>query len=299
MPGQTAPEPTQEITWDHRNAADSPQLKLGFGGRTHPGKVRKNNEDQFLIAQLAKSMQVCKSSLPDSGSRLFSEEVGYLLVVADGLGGAAGGERASAVAVETVEDFVLNTLKWFLHLGGNDEHVLLAELRAGMERADREVLERARADPRLHGMGTTLTMAYSVGSDLYVVHAGDTRAYLYHDGTLEKVTTDHTLVQLLVDHGALKPEDARHHKRRNVVTNVIGGPAAGVQAEIHKLRVEQGDVLLLCSDGLHGPVDEETIAGVLSGDTDPDAICQRLVERALERGAPDNVTAVVARYRVE
>lgn len=296
MSDQPAVDTFPEMSAESRTVADKRALKLEFGGRTHPGKVRQNNEDQFLIAQLAKSMQICKSSLPDSGSRLFSEEVGYLLVVADGLGGAAGGENASALAVETVEDFALNTLKWFLHLGGTDEDVLLNELRAGMERADRAVLERARTDPRLHGMGTTLTMAYSVATDLYVVHAGDTRAYLYHDGTLEKVTNDHTLVQLLVDHGALKPEEARRHKRRNVVTNVLGGPSAGVHAEIHKLRAEHGDVLLLCSDGLTQPVAEDAIAQVLAEETEPDAACERLVELALARGAPDNVTAVVARY---
>jgi len=268
------------------------------GARTHQGKVRQNNEDQFLVAKLAKSMQVCKSSLPDSGSRLFSEDMGYLMVVADGMGGAAAGEQASALAVATVEDFTLNTLKWFLHLGGSEEHALLAELRAGIERADRAVIDRARAEPRLHGMGTTLTMVFSIGTDLYLVHAGDTRAYLFHDGNLQQVTNDHTLVQLLVDHGDLSPEQARHHKRRNVVTNVIGGPSVGVHAEVHKLRVVDGDILLLCSDGLYQPVDHDEIARTLAEAADPEAACHLLIELALERGGPDNVTAVAARYRI-
>jgi len=249
------------------------------GARTHQGKVRQNNEDQFLVAKLAKSMQVCKSSLPDSGSRLFSEDMGYLMVVADGMGGAAAGEQASALAVATVEDFTLNTLKWFLHLGGSEEHALLAELRAGIERADRAVIDRARAEPRLHGMGTTLTMVFSIGTDLYLVHAGDTRAYLFHDGNLP-------------------PEQARHHKRRNVVTNVIGGPSVGVHAEVHKLRVVDGDILLLCSDGLYQPVDHDEIARTLAEAADPEAACHLLIELALERGGPDNVTAVAARYRI-
>lgn len=277
--------------------AGSP-VEVETGAMTHPGKVRQNNEDQFLIAKMAKSMQVCKSSLPDSGSRLFSEDVGYLMVVADGMGGAAAGEQASALAVATVEDFTLNALKWFLHLGGSEEHALLAELRAGIERADRAVIDRARAEPRLHGMGTTLTMVFSIGTDLYVVHAGDTRAYLYHDGNLQQVTNDHTLVQLLVDHGDLSPEQARHHKRRNVVTNVVGGPSVGVHAEVHKVRVDHGDILLLCSDGLYHPVEHDDLARTLAEAPDPEAACQRLVDLALDRGGPDNVTAVVARYRV-
>lgn len=291
--------PDQDSTGEFENGGGGPErVSIAFGGATHAGNVRQNNEDQFLIARLAKSMEVCRSSLPESGARHFSEEVGYLLVVADGMGGAVAGERASAVAVETVEDFTLNTLKWFLHLGGSEEHALLAELRAGIERADREVIERARTDPRLRGMGTTLTMAYGVGRDLFIAHAGDTRAYLFHDGRLDRVTHDHTLVQLLVDHGALSPEEAKHHKRRNVVTNVVGGPGEGVHADVHKLRVRDGDVLLLCSDGLTEPVDEASVVEVLTAHDDPQAACDALVALARERGGPDNVTAVAARYRV-
>lgn len=271
---------------------------IRYGARTHRGKVRENNEDAFLVARMAKSMEVCKSSLSDSGSRLFSEEEGYLLVVADGMGGAAAGEHASALAVETVEDFALNTLKWFLHLGGSEEHTLFSELRAVIEKADRAVIDRARSDPRLYGMGTTLTLAFSVGADLFIVHAGDTRAYLFHDGSLQKLTNDHTLVQLLMDHGALSPDEAKTHKRRNVVTNVIGGPSEGVHAEIHKVGLDDGDVLLLCSDGLSEPVNDDAIAQVLAEIIDPDAAAARLVDLALEAGGPDNITAVVARYSV-
>jgi protein phosphatase len=147
-------------------------------------------------------------------------------------------------------------------------------------------------------MGTTLTMAYSVASDLYIVHAGDTRAYLFQDGELQQVTNDHTLVQILVDHGTITPEAARTHARRNVVTNVVGGPSAGVHAEVHKIAVADGDVLLLCSDGLTEPVDDATITEILAANPEPEAACEALVAKALERGGRDNVTAVVARYRV-
>ena len=214
-------------------------------------------------------------------------------------GGAAAGERASALAVESVEAFVLNTLKWFLHLSGHDEHALLAELRQSLERADRTVIERARSNPALQGMGTTLTMAYSVATDLYIVHAGDSRAYLFREGELEQLTSDHTLVQTLIDGGVISPEDARRHKRRHVVTNVIGGPSEGVFAEIHKLAMLDGDTLLFCTDGLTEPVRDDAIAEVLEHHPDPDDACTRLVDLALSRGGPDNVTAVVARYQVD
>ena len=277
---------------------DPPRVGIKFGALTDPGKVRGNNEDHFLVARLSKSMQVCKTSLPGDGETQFSEEEGYLMVVADGMGGAAAGERASALAVESVEAFVLNTLKWFLHLSGHDEHALLAELRQSLERADRTVIERARSNPALHGMGTTLTMAYSVATDLFIVHAGDSRAYLFRDGELEQLTSDHTLVQTLIDGGTISPEDARRHKRRNVVTNVIGGPSEGVFAEIHKLALLDGDTLLFCTDGLTEPVGDDAIAEVLAHHPDPEDACTRLMDLALSRGGPDNVTVVVARYQV-
>ncbi len=195
--------------------------------------------------------------------------------------------------------FALNTLKWFLHLGKSDESTLVAELRQGLELADRAVFEEAEANDRFAGMGTTLTMAYSVGEDLYIVHAGDSRAYLFHDGKLEQITRDHTLVQMLVSEGAIKPEEAKNHPRRNIVTNVIGGPSEGVHAEIHKLRLADGDVVLLCSDGLTEPVEDGLIEGVLAESTDPDAAAHKLVALALDRGGPDNVTAIVARYSIE
>lgn len=302
MSGQITLDPVDDPTGEYPTLAATKttegRVTLSFGAGTDCGRVRANNEDHYLVARLAKSMRVCKSSLPEEGDHHFSEEVGHLLVVADGMGGAAAGENASALAVATVEDFTLNTLKWFLHLAGSEEHALLAELRAGIERADREVVERARNDPRLHGMGTTLTMAYSVGQDLFVVHAGDTRAYLLRDNHLERVTHDHTLVQLLVDAGALKPEEARTHKRRHVVTNVIGGPNRGVQADIHKIQVNDGDILLLCSDGLSEPVDDPTIARTLGQHDDPQRACDALIALALEKGGPDNVTVIVARFQI-
>ncbi len=286
--GDTVDDPSHETV--------SILTRVACSGLTHPGKVRVNNEDHFLVAKLAKSMQIESSSLEGAGSTRFSAEDGYLMVVADGMGGAAAGERASALAVESVEEFTLNTLKWFFHLGKSDESLLLDELRESLEAADRSVFDQAEADHRLAGMGTTLTMAYSVGPDLYIVHAGDSRAYLLRDGELEQVTHDHTLVQMLVSGGMLTPEAARRHHRRNVVTNVIGGPSPGVHAEIHKVRLADGDVLLLCSDGLTEPVADLAIAEALAAHPEPEAAARRLIELALEHGAPDNVTVVVARY---
>ena len=293
-------EATEFDTIDHVDPASShSRVAITCGSLTHPGKVRSNNEDHFLVARLAKSMHICQSSMRNSGETQFSDEDGYLMVVADGMGGAAAGERASALAVESVEAFALNTLMWFVHQETADESLLLGELRKSLEQADRLVMQEAEANARFYGMGTTLTMTYSVGRDLYIVHAGDSRAYLFRDGHLEQVTSDHTLVQLLVSGGVISAEDAKTHARRNIVTNVIGGPNEGVHAEIHKVRLEDGDVLLLCSDGLTEPVEDALIAETLAKTSDPEAAAQQLIALALDRGGPDNVTAIVARYSIE
>jgi protein phosphatase len=294
---QTHPAETT-VEFETSGRQDARRVQIRCAGGTHPGKVRSNNEDQHLIARLAKSMHVCQSSLPDDGLTRFAGEEGYLLVVADGMGGAAAGERASALAVESIEGFVLNTFRWFLHLGPNEEDALYDELREGLERADRAVFNEAQEDLRYHGMGTTLTMAYTVASDLFVVHAGDSRAYLFRDGRLHQLTNDHTFVQALVQGGAISSEAARKHKMRNIVTNVIGGASEGVHAEIHKLLVQDGDVLLLCSDGLTEPVPESEITEILATHPEPEKACQRLINRALDHGGPDNVTVIVAHYRM-
>ena len=277
-------------------AIHPPAERLSCAGLSHPGKVRQNNEDHFLIARLAKSMKIVQTNLPQNTSTRFSDEDGYLLVVADGMGGAAAGERASALAVLSIEQFALNTLKWFFHLGGKGESVLLDELRQAVEAADRSVLDAAGNDRHLAGMGTTLTVGYCVGADLYVVHAGDSRAYLFRQGQLEQITCDHTLVQLLVENGIITPEAAKTHARRNVVTNVVGGPQAGVHSEIHKIRLREGDLILFCSDGLTEVVSDDGIAAILSRAEAPQPLANRLVEQALDNGGPDNVSVIVARY---
>src|SRR5579864_1760148 len=301
MPIQEPRSTLDDSTDEYHAITDSqaPRVAIKFGALTDCGKVRANNEDHFLVARLSKSMHVCKTSLPGEGETQFSEEQGYLMIVADGMGGAAAGERASALAVGSIEAFVLNTLKWFLHLSGSDEHALLTELRQSLERADRTVIERARNNPAFHGMGTTLTMAYSVATDLFIVHAGDSRAYLFRAGELEQLTSDHTIVQAMIDDGSITPEDAKRHKRRNVVSIVIGGPTEGIFAEIHKLNLLDGDTLLFCTDGLTGPVNDDAIAEVLNHYPDPDDACSRLIDLALSRGGLDNVTAVVVLYQID
>jgi protein phosphatase len=279
-----------------------PQVQVALGAVTHRGKVRPNNEDNYLVAKLTKSLQVCMTSLPQRQEEARSSpEEGCLMMVADGMGGAVAGETASALAIEKIEEFVLHALHC-LRDRGRKEVELAQELCQALERADRKVMERARHDFNLAGMGTTLTVAYSVGTSLYIVHVGDSRAYLLREGKLRQLTRDHTWVQEQVDKGLISPQDAKRSRFRNVITNVVGGPRQGVTPEIVKEQIINGDVLMLCSDGLYEPLpDEDTaITRVLRevGRTDPQRAAETLCDLALEHGAPDNVTVVTARYEV-
>jgi protein phosphatase len=280
---------------------DIPEPGLGRGwtvesfGMTDAGRVRPRNEDQFLTAVLTKALQIKQTSLPRSNTQ-YSSERGYLFVVADGMGGHQAGEQASALAVDLIERFVLNTLKWFLHLRGGEGQTLLSEFHAALQQADAQICEEASRHPQLWGMGTTLTMAYSLNQDLFIAHVGDSRCYLFREGELHQLTNDHTLVQEMVNRGVLQPEEVPHHRLRHVIVNVLGSTEPGVKPEVHKAELEPGDVMLLCSDGLTEMVSDEEIAAVLREEPTPRRACERLVGLANEKGGKDNVTAVVARF---
>jgi serine/threonine protein phosphatase PrpC len=263
-------------------------------GASDRGKVREKNEDQFVVAELTRALRIQGSSLPQAPTQFGGEHVrGYLFVVADGMGGHAGGEEASAIAVVTIEDFLLNTLRWFFTLQGDN---LLAEFQTAIRAADERIFAESQRRPGLRGMGTTVTMAYATENALYVVHAGDSRLYILRGGQLYQITTDHTLVGEMVRQHLIEPATAANHPMRNIITNSVGGDRPGVRPEVHKVPLEPDDVALVCSDGLTEMVPDADIAGVLRTIGDPAVACQQLVERANAAGGTDNVTAIVARF---
>lgn len=275
----------------------SKPLTVRGHGCTHPGQVRSSNEDQFLVARLARALQVDQTSVPQDDVYLGSPQ-GHLFLVADGVGGSNAGEHASALAVNTIENFMLDTLSWCIGLRGEADGVdpLLTEFQSAVSRADARVVRESRRNPALRGMGTTLTLAYALNDELFVAHVGDSRCYLLRGGLLYRLTRDHTLVAEMVRRGVLKPEEAAHNNFRHVITNVVGGSDPGVQVEVHKLPLEAGDRLLLCSDGLTEMVADEEILTVLRDEAEPAAACDRLIARANEEGGKDNVTVVVAHF---
>ncbi|MDP9433410.1 MAG: protein phosphatase 2C domain-containing protein [Actinomycetota bacterium] len=232
-------------------------LSIRYAARSDVGLLREGNEDAVY-----------------AGPRL--------LAVADGMGGHAAGEVASAVTIATLvpldEDAV----------GGD----LLDGLASAVAGANDRLRDMVNADAGLEGMGTTLTAMLFAGSRCGLAHVGDSRAYMLRDGKLQQITTDHTLVEQLVRDGRITPEQADVHPQRSMLTRALDG-RAGVTPDLSVREVRAGDRYLLCSDGLSGVVSADTISQTLA-ESDPETAVDRLVELALRGGGPDNITAVVA-----
>jgi protein phosphatase len=264
-------------------------------GLTDRGLVREANEDQFLVADLDKSLLVRQTSLaePDH-TRLFGGPRGHLLVVADGMGGVAGGKVASGLAVRTLTGYVLQSMPWFYRsrsADGDQEE----ELKAAVAACQRAVAAAGAADPGRDRMGTTLTLAYVLWPQLYVIHAGDSRAYLLRAGQLHRLTRDHTVAQKMVDDGLMPAKLAEDSRWSHVLTKCICAGRDGIDPDVSHTGLAAGDTLLLCSDGLTKCAADDRIAALLADGTAEEA-AKRLVAASLEAGAPDNVTVVVARF---
>jgi PPM family protein phosphatase len=264
-------------------------------GITDKGKVRATNEDQFLIAELTKAMRVWQTSLPEPKLQI-GEERAHLFLVADGMGGHLAGERASALAMVAIEQFTLNTFKWFFGSNTTEAQRVLAQFQSALSHVDARILEEAAAHPELSGMGTTVTMAFHLGAQLCVVHVGDSRAYVYRDGELHQLTQDHTLMADMVRSGALQPDEVAGHRLRHVITNVVGGQELGVKVEARALEVQAGDRLLLCSDGLTEMVTNEAIAATLDAEPAPEVAAKKLLTQANDGGGQDNITLLIVRF---
>ncbi len=278
-------------------AVAQPTMKVEFGASSHVGKVRAMNQDHYSIFRVARSLEVLSTNIPGGESPQKVEEFGYAMVLADGMGGMAGGERASILAIQTAIRLVLEAPKWALKIDEQEALQLVARMRVYFQQVDATLIRETLHDPSLTGMGTTLTFAYSVGNRAFVVHAGDSRAYLLSDGKLRQITRDHTLAQSLADAGKIPADSVGAHSGRHILVNFAGGPRRGIEPEVGTLELMEGDRLLLCTDGLTEMVTDTEIVAVLNKHDDPKLAAQALIERALEQGGRDNVTVLIARYQ--
>ncbi len=235
-------------------------VALRYAARSDVGLVRANNQDSGYAGP-------------------------HLLMVADGMGGHAGGDVASSIAVAS-----------FAPLDGESHGPddALGELENALDEARDEIKARSEANPELAGMGTTVTAILRAGNKLAMVHLGDSRGYLLRDGELTQVTTDHTFVQHLVDIGRITPEEAEHHPQRSVVMRVLGDFDTDLTADLSVREAHVGDRWLLCSDGLSGFVSADTMRATMRDITDIDLCADRLVQLALRAGGGDNVTVILA-----
>ncbi len=254
-------------------------MRIVSGGVTDLGRVRTNNEDCFKIVDPL-----------------------HLFVLSDGMGGEAHGEIASAMAVETV-------VKHCLDMEANPAAAVIGavepkwsartkRLSTAVHLANRNIFKSAEGNPEQHGMGATLTAVWINGTKLSIAHVGDSRAYLLRGGSLLQLTRDHSLVAEQVRRGILTAAEAEESDMQSVLLRALGAQAEiQVDAEEHTLFPR--DILLLCSDGLTRVVTEPEIAGTLQAETNPSTAAEKLVALANERGGPDNITVVIARFEKE
>jgi len=263
-------------------------VRVSVFGKTDLGLTRDHNEDTFLVADLSTGNASLQPAVREHevGPR------GSLFMVADGMGGAAAGEIASAMATDLI----------FRHLSTTwtaDEEASAARfafrMREAVELANAEIYGYAREHPELRGMGTTVTAAGVYGEDLYLTQIGDSRGYLVRRGQAIQLTKDQSLMQRLVDAGELTEEEAEQSERRNIILQALG-PDPRVKVDLTHQTLRRGDTLIICSDGLSGLVRREEFGRMVVEHPDLAELCSALIDLANTRGGPDNITVVAARF---
>ena len=241
---------------------------MQYWGLTDPGCVREQNQDAFMIEQLDKHTLLC--------------------VICDGMGGAKSGNVASSLAVDVFTQEVKRS--WNPDM---NEERLDQMLSGAVKLANFTVYDQAKQFEEFDGMGTTLVAALIHGKKATFVNVGDSRGYIVDDEGIRQITTDHSLVQMMVSRGELTPEQAKTYPGKNLITRAIGTEPV-VECDIFRKKMDKGDCILLCTDGLSNLIDEQEILFEVAHGQDRKQCCERLLDIAKKRGAPDNVTSVLA-----
>jgi serine/threonine protein phosphatase PrpC len=262
--------------------ADTSHRQLTVCGGTDIGSHREHNQDTFVIADLGSGEQ----SRPCLSTDVSISKPGLLMLVCDGMGGAAAGDVAANVAAASIKEE--------LHAaGGAVSRSPGQSLDRAVRGANRAILDEATSHPEERGMGTTCTAAIISPQRLAIAQVGDSRAYLLREGQLTTLTRDQTMASELVDAGVLQPDQVATFPYRHVLAQALGTHAK-IQPVISDVELREGDRVMLCSDGLHGPVSDRAIADILNRSSDASVAAKALIAAALEQGGPDNITVVVA-----
>ena len=261
-------------------------------GVTHPGKVRKDNQDHYLLCSLRRELVVRGSSIPAADDVLGeSERLASMVMVADGVGGAAKGETASRVALTGIARYVTRSLRCYYR--SDEEEDFSEALRQGALECHEELRRLAEESSDQRGMATTLTLYLGVWPRAYLLQVGDSRCYLLRDGELTQITRDQTMAQEMVDLGIMKPDQVAGTRLEHTLTSSIGGSHS--QPTVTRFDMNWGHVLLLCSDGLTRHVSDERIRDVLRSMTSAQQACETLLQEALDGGGTDNITIAIGR----
>ena len=266
--------------------------EIDVHGVTHPGKVRRENQDHFLLCSLRRQLVVRSSSIPDADGLAESERLASLAMVADGVGGMARGETASRLALKAVTKYVTRSMRCY-YGAAEDDQELYDALQEGARQCHAELLRRGQEDPGYSGMATTLTLYLSVWPRAYLLQVGDSRCYLLRGGELTQITRDQTMAQEMVDLGVMKAEQVAGTHLEHTLTSSIGG--SHTQPKVTRIEMDWGYVLLLCSDGLTRHVSDDRIRDVLRSMTSARQACETLLQDGLDGGGTDNITIVVGR----
>ncbi len=272
-------------------------IEVQSAGITDVGKLRADNQDYFLVAELTRSMKIRSGAGRfDANARLFGAPVGHVFVVADGMGGHRGGSEASSFAAEFCANSILNSMRWRDLTDDSSDENFVEDLKSMLENAHRAIESKSQNNSVCAGMGTTLTLAYVAWPRMYIVHAGDTRCYLLRKGELQLVTRDHTVANEMIQKGQLAAADLERSQWSNVLVNALGAGATSVLPDIYKVDLLRNDSILLCSDGLNKHVADFQIQKTLCHASDPQAACEELVAMAKQGGGTDNITVVMANF---
>jgi len=265
-------------------------------GITHQGLVRKRNEDQFLVATLHKRLKVHGTSLTSLDDLpLESERLAAVVMVADGVGGGAAGDEASRTAVQAVTKYLAHSIQCYYTANTMAEEMFVEALKRAVASAQEAVLAASEGNPRLSGMATTLTIGIGIWPRAYLVHVGDSRAYLLRGGRLRRLTRDQTMAQGLVEAGVLAPDKADDSPLSHVLTSAVGSDQFSPM--ISSFTMRQGDTFLLCTDGLTKHVTDDKIRERLLSFASSEKVCRTLLGDALDDGGSDNITIIAGRAR--
>lgn len=267
--------------------------ELDVYGLTHPGKVRANNEDNFLVCSLQRRVEIYCTSLPDLSALVQSERLAFMALVADGVGGSKAGEEASRTTLEHVTRYVTESLDCYYTSDAEDDSNFVKELEEAALKVHADIAVEAATDPDRKGMATTLTLWLGVWPNAYLLQVGDSRCYVLRDGELIQISRDQTMAEEFVKQGVFNREDAAFKRWANVLSSAIGGPEAA--PTVTKVPQSWKNIGLMCSDGLTRHVPDERIRERLLEMTSAKHGCEMLLQDALDAGGEDNITIVIGR----